>query len=104
MPRRARLSKRREADPLDVAGALAAADVFGCAGIPHYVTLEELADLHSRVPARESATVWGWLAFDVRHPRPCEALQAFDPFDGVTDSAGLTCGAVCRFAGIEVKE
>jgi hypothetical protein len=101
MPRRARVSKRREADPLDVAGALAAADVFGCAGIAEHVTLEELAQLHARVPTQQSPTVWRWLAFDVGHPRPCQALEAFDPFSGVTESAGLTCGSACRFADSE---
>jgi hypothetical protein len=98
MPRRARSSKRKQSHPLDVAVALAGADVHGCAAIPPTMTLDELEGLHRRVPVRERSDVWGWLAFVVRHPRPCEALEVRDPFDGVTEPAGLTCGDGCRFA------
>ena len=103
MPRRARISKRREADPLDVACALANADVLGCAAIPEDVTTDDLLRLHLRVRPRRSRESWGHLAFDAEHPRPCEALERFDPFEERTESAGLTCGDRCRFADREVR-
>ena len=100
MPRRARVSKRRQADPLDVAGALAAADVFGCAAIPEHVTLEELAELHGRASKREGPTCWGWLAFVAKVEQPCAELMYADPWTGLTESAGVTCGGSCRFAAV----
>lgn len=102
MPRRARQSKRREANPLDVMVALANVSVSGCAAIPDDVTLDELRHMSERGSRRDSATCWGHLAFVLGLERPCEALEVDDPWTGRTESAGLTCGARCRFAGGEV--
>lgn len=102
MPRRARVSKRREANPLDVAIALAVADVRGCGAIPEDVTLDDLRRMFERVPSPAVATCWRHLAFVLAVERPCEELEVFDPFEGSTESAGLSCGDRCRFAGGKV--
>jgi hypothetical protein len=98
MPRRARASKRREANPLDVAVALVNANVSGCAAIPADVSTEELRGMHERAMPQRTACSWGWLAFEVMHPRPCTALEVHDVWTGTTRPAGLTCGTACRFA------
>lgn len=97
MPRRMRVSKRRQAEPLEVAAALAAANVHGCAGIPPDVSLAELETMHERALPQRSASSWAFLAFEVRHPQPCAALEVWDPFEGRATAAGITCGTACRF-------
>jgi hypothetical protein len=97
MPRRARASKRREANPLDVAVALSGANVAGCAAIPEDVTTDDLRRMHERAMPQRSACSWGYLAFEVKHAQPCTALEVFDVFEGRTISAGITCGTACRF-------
>jgi len=102
MPRRMRVSKQRQpVHPLDVMGALAAASVTGCRGVPPSITLDDLAAAHfgSSAPAGS----WGALAFDERHPKPCEALKVADVWSGrpIERPAGLRCGDRCLFAEVE---
>lgn len=97
MPRRARVPKRREANPLDVAVALANANTSGCAAIPPEVSTDELRRMHERGMPQRSACSWGYLAFEIREPQPCAALEVYNVFEGRTRPAGLVCGDACRF-------
>lgn len=81
MPRRKRTVKRREADPLAAMAALAAANAFGCDGVPDDLDLDDIYAVWERANSRPGT--WSTLTFEDGDPAPCERMDAgTDPFTG----------------------